>query len=83
MKKLIGILGVAVIAATMFFSANSVSDNTTDASLASLITMNTANAEDTEPPVKCDNGTASYYITYYDTPLGRIKGCLNGGEKCC
>ena len=45
MKKILGVLGVAVIAATMFFSANAVSGSTTDLNLASLISMNTANAE--------------------------------------
>jgi len=45
MKKLIGILGVAVIAATMFFSANNVSGSSSDISLASLMSMNNANAQ--------------------------------------
>ena len=46
MKKIIGILGVAVIAATMFFSANVMSTN--DTGLASVIALNTANAEGSE-----------------------------------
>ena len=46
MKKLIGILGVAVLAATMFFSANNVAGSNSDASLASLVGMNSANAEE-------------------------------------
>jgi hypothetical protein len=45
MKKIIGVLGVAVIAATMFFSANVENGSTSDASLASLLGMNSANAE--------------------------------------
>ena len=45
MKKIIGILGVAVIAATMFFSANNVAGSGSDASLASVVGMNSANAE--------------------------------------
>lgn len=45
MKKVIGILGVAVIAATMFFSANGVNSSASDSSLASLMNMNSANAE--------------------------------------
>jgi len=45
MKIIIGILGVAMIAATMFFSANNVNVSSSDASLASLMGMNTANAE--------------------------------------
>ena len=44
MKKIIGILGVAVIAATMFFSANVVSGSN-ETNTVSLIAMNTANAE--------------------------------------
>lgn len=45
MKKIIGILGVAVIAATMFFSVNNLTGSSSDVSLASLIGMNSANAE--------------------------------------
>ncbi|WP_026712494.1 hypothetical protein [Flavobacterium daejeonense] len=44
MKKIIGVLGVAVIAATMFFSANNANGFNSDTSLASLITMNEAHA---------------------------------------
>ncbi len=44
MKKIIGILGVAVIAATMFFSANNVAGSDADASLASLAAINMASA---------------------------------------
>lgn len=44
MKKIIGILGVAVIAAAMFFSANAVS-STNDTDLSSLIAIDVANAE--------------------------------------
>jgi len=45
MKKIIGILGVAVIAATMFFSANNVNGSSSDTSLASLMSMNVASAQ--------------------------------------
>lgn len=45
MKKIIGILGVAMIAATIFFSTNWVSGSTADTNLASLIRVNSANAE--------------------------------------
>ncbi|MRX70066.1 hypothetical protein SAMN06265349_10797 [Flavobacterium resistens] len=45
MKKIIGILGVTVIVATMFFNANNLNDSSSDSSLASLIALNTANAE--------------------------------------
>ena len=45
MKKIIGILGIVVIAATMFFSANEVNGSNSDISLTSLMTLNSANAE--------------------------------------
>ncbi len=44
MKKVIGILGVAMIAAAMFFNTNLVNDSTKDISLSSLISLNNANA---------------------------------------
>ncbi len=44
MKKIIGILGVAVIAATMFFNTNLKNTSGTDLNLASLMTMNEAYA---------------------------------------
>lgn len=47
MKKIIGVLGVAMIAATMFFNANNVNNFSLDSSLTSLLTMNAANAEET------------------------------------
>ena len=45
MKKIIGVLGVAVIAVAMFFSANAVSGNSTNTDLASLMTLNKAHAD--------------------------------------
>ena len=45
MKKLIGIVGVMVIAMAMFFSINVLNGTNSDFDLASLIQMNTANAE--------------------------------------
>ena len=59
MKKIIGILGVAVIAATMFYSANAVNVSKTDLNLASLVSMNTANAE-----VEGSGVTCSTYCSY-------------------
>jgi len=46
MKKITGILGVTLIAATMFFSTNNLNDIKSDASLAGLMNINVANAED-------------------------------------
>ncbi len=45
MKKLIGILGVAVIAMAMLFSTNVVNITNGDMDLASLVSMGEANAE--------------------------------------
>ena len=45
MKKTIGVLGIAVIAATMFFNVNSVNGSATDTSLTSLMKMNLAHAD--------------------------------------
>jgi hypothetical protein len=50
MKKIIGILGVAVIAVAMFFSSNAVNSSMGDLNLASLISLNNANAECGAPP---------------------------------
>lgn len=45
MKKITGFLGVAMIAAAMFFSTNAVSSSNSDTSLASLMSMNVAHAD--------------------------------------
>lgn len=45
MKKITGILGVAVIALAIFFSANGSKSSTSDTSLASLMSLNVANAQ--------------------------------------
>ncbi|MDY7396723.1 hypothetical protein UMM65_15855 [Aureibaculum sp. 2210JD6-5] len=45
MKKIIGIFGVAVLAMVMFFSVNAISSSNGGLDLASISTMNTANAE--------------------------------------
>ena len=45
MKKLTGTLSVVVIAMVMFFSTNSINSSNGDLDLASLIAINTANAE--------------------------------------
>ena len=54
MKKIIGIIGTAVIAMAMFFSANTVNSSNGDLDLASLLEVNTANAE-------CDWSTCDSY----------------------
>ncbi len=45
MKKLIGIFGIAIIAMTMFFSTNTVNSSNENFDLASLVSLNTADAE--------------------------------------
>lgn len=49
MKKILGILGVVMIAATMFFSSNVANTSNGNLNLAGLININTANAEDNCP----------------------------------
>jgi hypothetical protein len=73
MKKIIGILGVAVIAVAMFFSTNNVNGSTVDSSLANLLTLNSANAECTNTPGanrgRClqNVGSVSYSCVYTST----------------
>lgn len=45
MKKTIGIIGTAVIAMVMFFNTNMINSSNGDLDLASLLEVNTANAE--------------------------------------
>jgi hypothetical protein len=64
MKKIIGVLGVAVIAATMFFNTNGVNSSSSDSSLAGLLAMNTANAEyGSGEKCKCTNVQSD--VCYY------------------
>ena len=46
MKKLIGMVGIAVMAMAMFFSTNAMDSSNSNLDLASIINMNTANAEE-------------------------------------
>lgn len=46
MKKIIGSLGVVIIAVAMFFNTNVTNNSTEDTSLTSLIGLNSANAEE-------------------------------------
>lgn len=45
MKKITGILGIAVFAMAMFFNTNALNNSNEDLNLTSLITTNQANAE--------------------------------------
>jgi hypothetical protein len=76
MKKIIGVLGLAVIAATIFFSANNVSGSISDASLASLTSLNEAHA-DAETNTTCTVTTKCFGLTGYES--GSVS-CT--GSKC-
>ena len=69
MKKTIGILGVAVMAIAMFFNTNITNNANGDFDLASIVNINTANAEDPECPT-CDSHWYRFgfwtYVTYND-----------------
>jgi hypothetical protein len=77
MKKILGILGVAVIAATMFFSTNNVNEFISD---VSLISINTANAQ--ENP---ESSSAQYNPKTEDCPYEDEYGTKHkdGTETCC
>jgi hypothetical protein len=79
MKKIIGILGVAVIAATMFFSANNLTGSSSDASLASLVGMNSANAETMAWGCRY-TGVSGDYCSYFGS---RITNCGNSSLSNC
>ena len=71
MKKLIGALGIAVIAVAMFFSANT--NNIDDTNLASLLAINTANAEVNVTINDCDRAEPYDECSYN----GNWPGCDN------
>lgn len=48
MKKIIGVLGIAVFAMVMFFNTDSLNNSNADLDLSSLMAINKANAEETE-----------------------------------
>ena len=78
MKKIIGILGIAVIAAAMFFSTNNVNGSSSDTSLASLMSLNSANAEVITGEAACHYYCINAYgytcyITYL--PSGNVQVC--------
>lgn len=92
MKKLIGILGVVVIAMAMFFSANPINSSNIDLNLADLITMNTANAEvpgqDTCGPNSIQDRFADHemcqtYIPFVGEVRGQKVECHNMTTQCC
>ncbi len=54
MKKIIGIIGTAVIAMAMFFNSNNANNENLD--LASMISINTASAEESGAKKGCSTG---------------------------
>ncbi|WP_269243377.1 hypothetical protein [Flavobacterium limnophilum] len=64
MKKILGILGVTVMAVTMFLSTNNTNGASSDVNLAGLFTFNSANAQ-TECDVK-PNCATSDNVCYID-----------------
>lgn len=81
MKKIFGILGVAIIAATMFFSANNLDGSNLDISLAGLMNINVAHSEDgvntaiyweEENDCMIPNPNGTYRLgTYISCPAGK------------
>lgn len=63
MKKIIGVLGITVIAMAMFFNTNVINSSNRDSNLVSLISMNTANAEDSCPCYDTYSLNGSWMIT--------------------
>ena len=89
MKKIIGILGVAMIAATMFFNANALSGSTTDTSLSSLMTLNKAHADNeitdwwNSKIYKCEleECSESYGVIWVRTYNGHYENCQEGNTN--
>jgi len=74
MKKLIGILGVAVIAVTMFANTNSANINK-NTDLASLIAMNVANAEDEDGDLCSSEPDITCWVSYPDGSIFFSPNC--------
>lgn len=75
MKKLLGVLGIAVVAMTMFFNTNSLSNSTGDFDLTTLLTKNTAFAEQEACVTPIILHSDGLYI-----PTHRL--CYQNGEAC-
>jgi hypothetical protein len=71
MKKIIGIIGVCVFALTMFMNTNSANNTNSDTNLASLMSISSANAEQTEAK-----------LTYCQW-FGDRTGCKDAAGKTC
>lgn len=91
MKKIVKILGVAVIAMSMFFSANTLNNSNGNFDLTSLLTMSTANAEhgdqDSCDPESIQDRYADTDPCYTGPPWeptpGTLVECHTISSDCC
>jgi hypothetical protein len=90
MKKIIGILGVMVIAVAMFFSTNTINSSNGDLNLANLVNMNPANAgghyDDCDTQTGMHGGYTDHLLDmcYDDHHIlcGISVDCTPGGSMC-
>lgn len=75
MNNLKGILGVALIVMALFLNTNSTNSSNGDLDLASLVSINTANAEE-----ECRTGVR--WTIVWDNSLGH-NVCYMSGAACC
>ena len=61
MKKIIGIIGVIAFAMAIFFNTNTTNTSTENVDLASLITIQDANAECFDKGWPLNNGKCTYF----------------------
>lgn len=73
MKKIIGIIGVVVIAMTLFFNTSKANSINKTIDLADLTSLHEANAE-------C-YGATDWYMVWDDTCGSNH--CYKGGKACC
>ncbi|MDY7396718.1 hypothetical protein UMM65_15830 [Aureibaculum sp. 2210JD6-5] len=90
-KKIIGILGIAIIAMALFFSTNAINGSNGEFDLLGLVSMNTANAECNnvthQPGAYCKNNyekncgfcTVSSTVTSCKESTSHIKDCYDIG----
>lgn len=69
LKKVIGILSIAVIAATMIFSANASNGSAKDVTLSDFVTLNAAHADWPEQDGETCNETCSVNV-FFPGPYG-------------
>lgn len=78
MKKIIGILGVAVLGMSMFFNANFLNTSGEGLNLENLVSINTANAE-TTAWLCTYTGNWNDRCSFIGTPVLR---CTFGSTSC-